>query len=244
MNTMPSVLTSLKQLLRVHGKTYQDIAKHLHLSEASVKRLLSKGQLTLERLEKICQLLDMDLNDFFRYQVSNQPLINYLSQEQEELIVSDPTLLLITLCVLNHYSFQAILDEYRLTQHECIQKLAVLDKFKIIDLMPDNRIKLRIAPSFAWRPNGPIQQFFQKQLQAEFFQSSFSHTQELLICRIGMISPAANTIMQRKIKQLAEEFGELLHAELKEPLTERQGTAFVLALRPWNPVLLKKFKKT
>jgi DNA-binding Xre family transcriptional regulator len=237
------ILISLKQLLRAQGKTYADVAAYLQLSEASVKRLLSKGDLTLARLEKICQMLDMELTDFFRYQLSKTPLITYLTTEQEEVIVSDPLLLLIVLCVISEYTFDAILNEYRLTEHQCIQKLALLDKFKIIELLPNNRIKLRISPSFAWLPNGPIQRFFQKQLQAEFFQSSFSNAQELLICRTGIISQETNILLQKKMTQIAEEFNELLRADLKEPLHQRQGSALVLAIRPWNPAVLKQYKK-
>jgi transcriptional regulator with XRE-family HTH domain len=40
--------------------TYKAIAKHLGLSEASVKRIFSKSQLTLERIDEICELLGIE----------------------------------------------------------------------------------------------------------------------------------------------------------------------------------------
>ena len=43
---------------------------------------------------------------------------------------------------------------------ECVRKLAALDRLKIIDLLPGNRIRLRLATHFSWLPDGPDPAFF------------------------------------------------------------------------------------
>ena len=55
------LIETLKQHLRSQGVTYKDLAKHLSMSEANVKRMFSQNKLSLERLETICNLLHMDI---------------------------------------------------------------------------------------------------------------------------------------------------------------------------------------
>lgn len=65
------IIEALKKTLKLHGKTYADVACHLKLSEASVKRLFAQNSMTLQRLEAICQsyLIDIDLA------ITNSPII-------------------------------------------------------------------------------------------------------------------------------------------------------------------------
>ena len=57
------IIQTLKALLKQHNQTYADVARELDLSEASVKRLFSDGHFSLQRLAKICQLINMDIAD-------------------------------------------------------------------------------------------------------------------------------------------------------------------------------------
>ena len=61
------LLETLKQEIRRQGKTYADAAQALGLSEASVKRLFSEKSFSLERLDILCQWLDMDIAGQSRY---------------------------------------------------------------------------------------------------------------------------------------------------------------------------------
>lgn len=45
------LVSTLKRTLKAHGKTYSQVAAHLGLSEASIKRLFSRGNFSLQRLE-------------------------------------------------------------------------------------------------------------------------------------------------------------------------------------------------
>jgi transcriptional regulator with XRE-family HTH domain len=50
----------LKRELRARGVTYAQVARKLRLSEASIKRMFSKRDFTLKRLDEICQLTNAD----------------------------------------------------------------------------------------------------------------------------------------------------------------------------------------
>ena len=79
----------LKRTLRSARITYADIAFHLEMSEANVKRLFATQSFTLQRLEAICELMNMDLGDLFNMLESERQRIRHLSRQQEQELVAD-----------------------------------------------------------------------------------------------------------------------------------------------------------
>jgi len=238
-----ALLNTLKKALKANGKTYVDVAAKLDLTEASVKRLFSQRDFSLQRLEEICQLIGMEITDLVQMMHGELTELTELSVEAEKEIASDLVLLLVTVCVLNKCSMEDIRARYQLSEHVCIQKLARLDKLKVIELQPGNRVKLLVASNFAWRENGPIQRFFQEKIEKEFFRSRFDKEYEKLIVMNGMLSKASNLQFQRKLDRLQREFDEMITADAKLPMSERYGNTVVLAMRPWRYGLFSHFSK-
>ena len=228
------LLNTLKKALKAHGLTYLKIAEALELSEASVKRLFAEQTISLQRLEQICQLMEMEISDLVQMMNEQPPRLQHLSIEQEKEITHDLVLLLMTVSVLNRWTLQDILAFYKFSESECIQKLARLDKLKIIELLPKNKIKLLVAPNFSWRGNGPIQQFFQEKIAAEYFKTKFNDEDECLIVLNGMLSSQRNGEFQRKLKKLARDFDDINNDDASLPLEQRNGVTVVMAVRNWR----------
>jgi len=229
------LVATLKQALKAQGKTYADVAQRLELSEASVKRLFSEQSFSLARLDQVCQLLGMEISDLVQQMSDQQKTrISGLSLEQEREIAADPELLLVTVCVLNHWSFAQILAYFTVSHTQCIRHLATLDRLRLIELQLNNRIKLRVAPNFTWQENGPIQRFFQENLAKEFFNSRFDQTQECLLVANAMLSKNSNGLFQRRLQQLIHEFDAVAADDRGLSFDERHGCTLVLAMRPWR----------
>lgn len=228
------LLSVLKKSLKANGKTYADVAKALDLTEASIKRLFSEKQFTLQRLDAVCQLLEIEISDLVQMMNEQTRRISELSREQEAEIIKDVKLLLVAVCVLNRWTMEDILLHYDLQEAECITRLATLDRLGLIELQPNNRIKILVAPNFHWQDSGPIQKFFRDKVESEFFNSSFSKSTEKLYCLNGMVSRSSNAVFQRKMERLAAEFNELNDDDAGLPIRQRFGTSVVLAIRQWQ----------
>src|SRR3546814_16881540 len=59
------LLRALKQVLKLRGTRYSDLARGLGVSEPTVKRILSTGRNALPPPDRICWLLDTHLYDLF-----------------------------------------------------------------------------------------------------------------------------------------------------------------------------------
>jgi DNA-binding Xre family transcriptional regulator len=243
MSQTREIINTLKKALKAQGKTYADVAVAIGLTEASVKRLFAQQSFSLARLDQVCQLLDIEVSDLIQLMNEQRQSLQQLTVEQEKELIGNMKLLIVAVSVLNRWTMDDILSWYTISEHECVRHLAKLDRLKIIELLPGNRIKLLVAPNFSWLENGPIQFFFQKKIGQEFFNTRFNRDDECLVVLNGMLSVQSNAEFQRKLKRLAREFDALNNDDAALELEERHGTTLVLAMRGWQYGLFKPFLK-
>jgi DNA-binding Xre family transcriptional regulator len=238
------LIDTLKLELRKHRITYKQVSAALNLSETSVKRLFSEEAFSVKRLEKVCELLHMDISDLVHLMEKNIDLTTQLTREQETELVSDVKLLLVTLLLMNKLQFSEILGIYEISETEGIQLLARLDRMRIIELQPGNRVKLMISQNFKWIPDGPIQHFFENKVQLEFLDSSFTEAGEFRIFVSGMISRTANAEIIKKIQHLAQEMNDMNIESESLPLEQRYGTSLMMAIRPWEINVFEELRRS
>jgi len=234
MTTSAGLVEVLKRELRSRGITYARVARELRLSEASVKRMFSRRNFSLKRLDQVCQLANSEFSDIARALQQDEQLISRLSHEQEQEIVSNPRLFLVAVCALNHVGFDQIVATYDISRPECIQLLARLDRLGFIRLLPYNRIRLLVSLDFSWLPDGPIQRFFNQQAHNEYFRSRFDRPDEFMVVVNGMLSRASSAAILTRLKRIAREFSELNNQDAKLPLGERSAMSLLVAIRHWE----------
>lgn len=243
MGQTAALLDSLKREMRHQGKTYADAARVLSLSEASVKRLFSNRQFSLARVDSLCEWLGLDFSDLVRMIEESRTQVRQLEAFQEQELVADTQLLLMTMSLLNRWRFDEVIETYTISETEGIRHLAKLDRMGLIELLPGNRVKLRISRDFDWRPGGPIERFFEDKVQSEFFASRFDGPGETRTVLSGMLSVRANAELQRKMERLVAEFHTLHQEDERLPIEERYGTSLVMAMRPWEPSVFQSLRR-
>lgn len=228
------LLQTLKQCLKAQGKTYADVADALDLSEASVKRMFSEQQFSLQRLDSVCNMLGLEISDLVKQMDASQAKIEQLTRSQEIEIIQDMELTLVTVCVFNHWSIEDITNYFTLSHEECIGKLLKLDKIGIIELLPHNKVKLLVSPNFSWIEDGPFERFFRDHIGQEYFNSNFKGEYGRLHVLNGSLSQASAAEFQRKFMRLVREFTEVVRENSILPIEDRKGVTLVLAMRNWD----------
>ena len=224
----------LKRALKSRGITYGQVARSLKLSEASVKRMFSKRDFTLKRLDQICELTRAEFSDLARALDEEENLVSQLTWEQEREIVSDRKLFLAAVCALNRVTVEQMVAVYDMTRAECIQLLARLDRLGFIRLQPNNRIKLLVSHTFSWLPDGPIQRFFKERAHHEYFHSRFARPHEYMVVMNGMLSRTSSATIVARLKRIAREFSELQKEDAGLPLSQRSAMSMLVAIRHWE----------
>ena len=234
MSTTADLVSALKHELKTAHMTYADLAAAMGMAESSVKRMLSKGDMPLSRIDAICRALKLDFADLARRVADAQPLLAQLTQEQERAVVADKKLLLVAICVLSQWTLEQITAAYRLTEAECIGYLAQLDRIGIIELRPLNRYRLKLAKAFRWRPHGPVMDYFRDNALLDYFSGGFDAAGEGLLLVHGSVSRSLAPSFMERMQRVAQDFAQQHLADQKLQDKDREGYTLLLAMRSWE----------
>lgn len=234
MSQSKHLVRAIKRELKTRQISYRDLAVALGLSESAVKQMFASGNFSLKRLDKLCEILELEFSELAKLASDQNRALEELTIEQEERLIGDPILLLVTYCVVNQWSFADIIRRYKISENECIQKLAELDRMRLAELLPGNRIRPLISLNFRWQPNGPIEQYFRREVQGQFFDSSFTESGALRLVKSGDISATTFEQLVHRLQAAGQLFDDLAREDHVFPSDQRRGASMILAIRHWQ----------
>lgn len=237
------LIDALKRLLRGQGLTYRELAARLKMSEAAVKRMFSLRAMSLQRLEQICDVLDVGLSELAAESVRGRESMAELSEAQEKALVSEPALLLALFLSLNRWRQQDVLAQFSFTEPQWTTLLVKLDRLGIIELMPGNRARTLTSRNFRWRRGGPMERYFREHLLADYFNDAFDGEQDGLFLLSGSLSVEGVRQMRQRLEEVVREFDALLIRDATLSAKERIGVSLVLAQKPWLLQLFQQYRR-
>jgi hypothetical protein len=236
------IVDSIKQALRTEGITYADLAQRLALSETAVKRMFSKRNFPLRRLDAICDACKLDLPTLLRYCQPEAHLKDDLSIKQERLLVQDDLLLLVALCAMNHMTADQIVSTYRVSEADVLSRLVRLDRLGILALYPRNRVRMLISRTFRWNPGGPIERLFRVHID-DFFSADFVRESEMLSLTNIMLSEPSRALLLRRMKSLVDEFVQAHRQDSRIAFEARHATSILMAVRHWELPFMRALRR-
>lgn len=234
MSQIPQLCATAKRLLREKGLTYRHLAERLGMSEANVKRIFSRQNMSLQQLEAIGEALGVSLSDLFRLTEAAERPVSQLTREQEQTLVDNPELFLVAMCLRDGWRLSDIVHHYRISEPRGIQMMAWLDRLKLIQLLPGNNYKLLIAQNVQWLPGGPLETFIARDVIGSFLQADFAERESFRFYLRGSYTRDSIFHLQRRLQQLTDEAAELNRVDARRPLSERTHIGLLMAMRPWE----------
>ena len=232
MSATAVIVRGVKARLRANGMSYRELAEQVGVSEPTIKRDLSRGKFSLERLDKICEVLGAEVSDLL--QPAEPAALTELSMEQEQALVANPKLLLVTYLVVNDWKFSEIIATFRLDENELVNILLKMDRLRIVDFRPPTRMRKLTARNFSWRKDGPVHAYFIRNVIPEFFNARFDGPGDEFRFMAGTLTPASVLRLQSSIQRVVAEFEQLTHQDTRLPLERRDGCTVILATRSWE----------
>lgn len=236
------VFEALRAHLRARGMTYEDLAAALKMSESAVKKIFAKRDCSLSRLDQMCSVIQVDLTDLARGTPRQSKLINELTHDQEQEIVDNVRLFIVAVCTMQGVRFEDIVATYKISEAQCVQLLARLDKLGFLELLPKNRYRLRVAKTFRWIPDGPIMRWT-KAHALDYFDHLFDGPGETLRVINVRISARARTSLLARLDQLVMEYAEQHNTDATLPNKQRYPLSLCLAVRPWEPAEFREWRR-
>ena len=234
---------ALKKSVRARGLTYAELARRIGLSEASVKRMFSRGSFTLARIEQILRALELEIYDVARMSRGESRAPAELALEQEAVLARDERLLSVFWLLLNDWRFEEILQQFSISRSGLTLAFARLARAGLIEWGPGERARLRLPRDFQWRAGGPVKRAYGARVMAEFLKGRFDGPLEMLRFEAKELSGESAAVVRRKLERLAAEFNELAEMDASLPARRRTAAAILVALRPWEFSVVNALKK-
>ena len=145
---------------------------------------------------------------------------------------------------MTYWSVDEVLSRYRIGETEVITLLAELDRMQMIELQPNNRVRLLLSNNFEWQKNGPVEKYFRSHVQTEFFNTSFDQDGALRVIKNGVITQKAQLELRNRISNLNQMFDDVSQQERKVPINHRHGVTMILAIRNWQLSVFANLERT
>ncbi len=238
------LVDALKRCLRGQSMTYRDLAARMRMSEAAIKRMFSRRAMSLQRLEQICEVLDVGLAELSAEAARGRKPMAQLEAAQEQALVKEPALLMALFLTLNRWRQEDVLEHFGFTPAQWTGLLVKLDRLGIIELLPGNRTRARTARNFRWRADGPMERYFRHTLLTDYFADAFDGEQDALLLLSGSLSIDGIKQLRQRLEEVAREFDALLARDATLPASERIGVSLVLAQKPWLLQLFNPYRRS
>jgi transcriptional regulator with XRE-family HTH domain len=225
---------ALKKLLKAKGIIYQDLAERMNLSLPTVKRILSKGDMTLNRLEEICQASEIAVTDVLRLiGTLSEGEPEELTEEQEKILSRYPARFAYFELLLNGMKPNQIENEFGISSKQTIKILSDLDKWGLIEWSGNNKIKLKTSEMIRIRRDGALRKLFKEKCITDFLNDPFEGSMEFQEFRTLRVSETTLRKFNHRLKELLVEFGKEADIENQADLQVKSIATFV-AIRKWR----------
>ena len=225
---------TLKKVLKARGMTYADLAQALRVSTPTVKRLFSQRTFTLERLEEILKVLELDFYELARMSHGRRSGPVELALEQETALAKDARLFSVFWLLCNEWRFEEIVAEFRLGAAQITSYFARLERLRLIDWRSGNRARLRVPKHYVWRAGGPLRKSYGLKVVTEFMRARFDAPHVAFHFEAQELSAESAIVVKRRLERVAAEINELVEIDAATPAKKRVTLGVLLACRPWS----------
>lgn len=223
----------LKQALKAKGLTYKDVASHLGMTEAGIKRSFSLKTFSLQRFEQLCSLAGTSLEDLSSGISSHkEQKVHEYTMEQEKFFSENPLCLAVFDQLLNRETVRKTERKLKLSKRQTSTSLRALERIGLIEWLPKDRVRVLVS-DVKWRENGPLRRKFSKLAKEEFLHHQFSGKNETFTFSIIKLTPKSLNELNLRLKELFTEFSQKGEVQSKMGF-EQKSVGVLSAVREWN----------
>lgn len=212
-------MVAVKAALKRQKITYSELARRLKISESGLKKILSGKDGSFQRLAQICEELGLSMADLLAGEDRTQE-ITFSPAQQEYLAGNTAALRLYWALVYERRPLPEAEKLAGLNGKEVFSALRKLDQLELLELLPENRLRIPAVRPVRWVGDGPLIRKLHREWSAGFVKSMARPVPaagEHFISRYFRASRRTVEELQSALRDLEAEF---LRRAIKEMRTE------------------------
>lgn len=224
-----------KNKAKSQGITQDDLASKLGVSLPTVKRWYGGGTITLESLQKLVNEVGLTLTEVFSSLEESSSKTFHYSGEQEKFFSDNPDYLAYFDNLLRGQSPSQIQKKFALSEKRSVQYLSKLDKLKLIEWLPKNKIKLLVEGEPVWKAGGELAKKLRSDILRSFLEKEQKNESHFFL---HDYLPEDRDEIARKIQELIE-FAKRANSRAKFRTDNTKSAGLYISLQNFRWVIDK-----
>ena len=226
------MLTLLRHRLKAKGWTGRQLAAHLGIGEATVKRWLAGRGLTLDRFEQLADLAECTLAELA--QAAERPpsgLAQELTLAQERALSADGFLSFLFMVILGGHEWAEVARDFEVPPRQMEAALIRLERLALIDRLADGRARPLVDRAIIWRKT-PMRAQFEARMKPQFLDMDFAADEAVYASDVVKLSAQGAAMLAELIEKHRREVQALAAKDRAISHLPKSWYAMLSAARP------------
>ncbi len=229
--SVAAILTALRQEIRRQGLRARVLAARLGVAEPTLWRWLRGEGLTLANLDRLCQMLGLELRDLVATQAEQE---RFFTLAQERVLAADRGLGLVFFAILNGAQRAALEADFGLPPARITHYLTRLQRLALIDIAPTGRLRPLVARAAQWRRGGPLAMAFERTIKAFFLSMDFGTAEARYVSDMVRLSAAGRARVQALFETLREDILLIAAQDASARHEQTDWSGLLMLIHPLN----------
>lgn len=226
------LMKSLRDLLKAQRMTYKDLALAMEVSEPTVKRWFSSGGVSVEKLLRICEVLDIPLEKLaLRSHRKESPETYEITPQEDQILYNNRPLFAYLMHLYHLESIPKMRRKFPLTEAKHLKFLREIEKMGFIQLLPGDRFHFLKGRVLRFSRKGLLSQEQARYTRQDFMDSSFLGTDEFLDISQSNLHREDIEVLRTELRKIINK-AQALHQN--DSVTNTKEVGLMVGLRPWR----------
>lgn len=204
-----AVTLVLKRELKNRKMKYDDLAERLGLSVSGLKKVLASKDLSLSRLQAICDVLGLPLVQVLSLADEAKVQDVYLTEEQETLLLKNPDILhLYWKLRFDQIPLHQYLQGTKISREEMRGRLRKLEKVGLVRIGPKGDLEFSDRGMIRWNNSGPLVEHLNRKWSAELVDSILKKKDPRIVLNLAVLnlSEASFADLNTELRDLVDRY--------------------------------------
>jgi transcriptional regulator with XRE-family HTH domain len=227
-----ALIAALRAELRRRGLSLRQVAGAAGVSEPTLRRWLNGRGLTLDRLDRLCEIAGLDVRDLVEPLPAGGAAEFTLAQER--VLAADRGLAFLFFSILGGWQPDDFRRESGLPPERIEAYVRRLARLGLIQVGAGGRARALTRRSVTWRRGGPLAVAFDATVKPFFLSMDFGAAQARYVADVAKLSPAGRARVEALLDAVRLDI-QLIAEEDRAARHERYDwSAFMLFVRPFD----------
>lgn len=229
--TYRTIMLYLKRQMRSRRLRYRDLATATQVPESTLQKWFTAVDGPFSRIHLICKFLGITLSDVVGA-LEREPTRHFeFTEAQQQLFKQDyQHFVLFWLLVCERRTLKFVAKALSLDPAQLKGLLSRLDRVGLLELLPNDRLKLPKLRPVKWKPNGDFIQNTFRDWSMGILQEALSRQKDSdIIVQYFQLSPSSIEELLRDIRELEDKYSRRTISELRNGPREIQGVRFLIS---------------